>query len=110
MKNLQRDCETNMPGSKSAGIFTYCDFRLFGPEGLFEVARKLGRYGYFAVGCFKFPYALAYKVQNLTVCRASLVFGYIVQLIMQYGIDFNSEVLVVFVSHNTTYNLNLSTF
>lgn len=44
--------------------------------------------------------ALADKVKHLPVRRAPLVFGNVMQLIVQLGIDLKPEVFVVFVSHN----------
>ncbi len=43
--------------------------------------------------------ALTDKVKHLPICRTTLVLRNIMQLVMQFGVYFKSEMLVVFVSH-----------
>ena len=53
----------------------------------------------FAFYGFKFLNAFSDKVENLSISTASFVFCDITQFIVCFGIDFNSKVFVIFVSH-----------
>ena len=48
---------------------------------------------------FKFGNTAADEVQDLAVAAPSLVFGNIVELVMENGVYFDAEMLVCFVSH-----------
>ena len=56
----------------------------------------------FAVFLFKITDTLTDQVQNLPITGTAFVLCNIVQFIVELGIDFDSQMLVVFVSHTIT--------
>lgn len=65
----------------------------------------------FAVFRFERADILTYQIEDLPICRTSLVFCYIVKFAMQFGFNFYSQMLVALVSQfNHHDNLNLSIF
>jgi len=60
---------------------------------------------------FKFPDGLPYQKQDLSVGRAPIGFGNIMQLVMEFRIDFDTQMLVLFISLKNPQNyLILSIF
>ena len=66
---------------------------------------------YFALDLLESLDFLSCQIEYLAVCRAPVVFGYIVQLVVKLGVDFYSEVLVFLISHKKSpKNLIISIF
>ena len=56
--------------------------------------------------CLKLPDALADQVEDLPIGGASLIFGDVVQFSVELGVNFYSQVLVLFISHQITVSRN----
>ena len=54
------------------------------------------------VPLLKLSHAFSDQVEDLPVGAPALVFGNVVQLIMQFGVNLDSEMLVLLVSHKIT--------
>lgn len=57
----------------------------------------------FSVGFFELSYTLSYKIKYLPVCRATLIFCNVVELVMKLRVNLYPEVLVLFISHIITF-------
>ncbi len=53
----------------------------------------------FPVFLFKILNTASDQVQNLTIGRPAFIFGNIVQFVMQLWVNFNTQVLILLVSH-----------
>ena len=59
---------------------------------------------------FKIPNALPNQVDDLSVSGSAFILGNVVQFVMEFRFHFDSQMFIVFVSHNPPQNLNLSIF
>ncbi len=54
---------------------------------------------YLSVLGFKFSYTLTDEVKYLPICRTTFVFSNIMKFTVKFGVNFYSEMFIVFVSH-----------